>query len=91
MPDLVIHDIEREWLVLVEAVTSHGPVDPKRHEELHLLFAGSSAGLVLVTSFLDRRTMARYVSDIAWGTEVWIADSPTHLVHFNGERLLGPY
>ena len=76
---------------LIEAVTSHGPVDAKRHEELQALFAASSAGLVFVTSFLDRRTMSKYVSDISWETEVWVAESPTHLIHFNGERFLGPY
>ena len=91
MPDLVVHHIERDWLVLIEAVTSHGPVDAKRHEELQALFAGSTAGLVFVTSFLDRRTLARYLGEISWETEVWVAESPTHLIHFNGERFLGPY
>jgi adenine-specific DNA-methyltransferase len=91
MPDLVVHHVERGWLVLVEAVTSHGPVDPKRHEELHALFAESEAGLVFVTAFLDRRALAKYVGEISWETEVWVAESPTHLIHFNGERFLGPY
>lgn len=91
MPDLVVYYAEREWLVLIEAVTSHGPVDAKRHEELQGLFAESTAGLVFVTSFLDRRTLAKYVGDISWETEVWVADSPTHLIHFNGDRFLGPY
>lgn len=91
MPDLVVHYSERDWLVLIEAVTSHGPVNAKRHEELRVLFEGSAAGLVFVTSFLDRRTLAKYVGDIAWETEVWVAESPTHLIHFNGERFLGPY
>lgn len=91
MPDLVVHHVERGWLVLIEAVTSHGPVDPKRHEELHDLFAESTAGLVFVTAFLDRRAFAKYLGEISWETEVWVAESPTHLIHFNGERFLGPY
>lgn len=49
------------------------------------------AGLVLVTAFDDRATFTRYVSDIAWETDVWIAAAPTHLIHFNGERFVGPY
>ncbi len=28
--------------------------------------------------------------DVAWETEVWIADNPDHLVHFNGHKFLGP-
>jgi len=91
MPDVVVHYIEKNWLVLIEAVTSHGPVNPKRRRELNDLFADSNAGLVYVTAFLDRRTMMRYLDEISWETEVWIADSPTHLIHFNGERFLGPY
>lgn len=87
----VIHDSKRDWLILVEAVTSHGPADGKRHDELARLFAASSAGLVFVTAFPTRALMARYVSEIAWETEVWVADAPTHLIHFNGSRFLGPY
>lgn len=91
MPDVVLHHTERGWLVLVEAVTSHGPVDPKRHEELATLFAESTAGLVYVTAFLRRSDMAKYVSEISWETEVWVEESPSHLIHFDGKRFLGPY
>ena len=91
MPDVVFHYTERNWLLLVESVTSHGPVDAKRHSELVALFAGSTAGLVYVTAFPSRAVMARYVAAIAWETEVWVADAPTHLIHFNGTRFLGPY
>lgn len=91
MPDVVLYCAERNWLLLIESVTSHGPVDGKRHEELAQLFSGSSAGLVYVTAFPSRSLMARYVGEIAWETEVWVAEAPSHLIHFNGERFLGPY
>ncbi|MCK9419013.1 MAG: hypothetical protein M0R70_06520 [Nitrospirae bacterium] len=91
MPDVVVHHVEKDWLFLIEAVTSHGPVSPKRRQELKELFAGSKAGIVYVTAFLNRRTMIKYLYDIAWETVAWIAESPTHLIHFNGKRLLGPY
>ena len=91
MPDVVIHHVEKNWLVLIEAVTSHGPVNPKRRRELRELFSSSKVGLVFVTAFLKRRAMMKYLDDISWETEVWVAESPTHLIHFNGERFLGPY
>jgi hypothetical protein len=91
MPDVVLYYPENNWLILAESVTSHGPVNPKRHEELARLFELSTAGLVFVTAFPNRSTMGRYLGDIAWETEVWVADAPTHLIHFNGERFLGPY
>jgi hypothetical protein len=91
MPDVVLHYTAKNWLLLVESVTSHGPVDGKRHAELAQLFAGSIAGLVYVTAFPNRSIMGRYLAEIAWETEVWVADAPSHLIHFNGERFLGPY
>ena len=91
MPDVVLYYPERGWLLLVESVTSHGPVDSKRHEELARLFDEATPGLVYVTAFPNRSTMARYLPEIAWETEVWVADAPSHLIHFNGVRFLGPY
>jgi hypothetical protein len=91
MPDVVLFDPVRNWLILAESVTSHGPVDGKRHAELAKLFAASEVGLVYVTAFPNRSTMSRYLGEIAWETEVWVADARSHLIHFNGERFLGPY
>ncbi len=91
MPDVVLHCPDRNWLLLVESVTSHGPVDGKRHAELAKLFAGSKAGLVYVTAFPNRSIMSRYLGEIAWETEVWVADAPSHMIHFNGEKFLGPF
>ena len=91
MPDVIIYQPKKNWLVLIEAVTSHGPMNPKRREELKKLFEGCSAGLVFVTAFLTRKAMMEYLSEISWETEVWVAEAPSHLIHFNGERFLGPY
>ena len=47
--------------------------------------------MVYISAFPDKRTFARYAPDVAWETDVWVADNPTHMVHFNGSRFLGPY
>lgn len=91
MPDVLLHDVARDWLVCVEAYQSVGPMDAKRVDELRELFAGCEPGLVFVTAFLDRATFRKAVADVAWETEVWIRDAPTHMIHFNGQRFLGPY
>ena len=91
MPDVVLYFAKKEWLLLIESVTSHGPVDAKRHNELAALFVGAKPGVVYVTAFPDRSVMGRYLADISWETEVWCADAPSHLIHFDGERFLGPY
>lgn len=91
IPDLIIYQRDKNWLVLLEAAPKHGPVDAKRHAELQTLFAGCTAGLVFVSCFPTRQEMRKYLSEIAWETEVWCADHPTHMIHFDGERFLGPY
>lgn len=91
MPDVVLHYLDKNWLILIESVTSHGPVDGKRYSELAKLFAGSKIGIVYVTAFPNRAVMGKYLGEIAWETEVWVADAPSHLIHFNGIRFLGPY
>ena len=91
IPDVIVYHAARNWLVLIEAVTSAGPVDGKRRKELTELFSGCSAGLVFVTAFESRAKLRAFLPQIAWETEVWIADDPDHLIHFDGERFFSPY
>jgi hypothetical protein len=91
MPDAILYREDKNWLYLIESVTSVGPVDGKRHAELSHLFGKSKAGLVFVTAFPSRALMARFLTDLAWETEVWCSDNPDHLIHFNGDRFLGPH
>ena len=89
-PDAILYDTKRKWLFLIEAVTSHGPVSPKRQFELEKLFEKCKAGKVYVTAFLDFANYKKYANEIAWETEVWIAEMPSHMIHFNGDKFLGP-
>lgn len=91
LPDIVLFDAKKSWLFLVEAVTSHGPVNPKRHSEIEVMLAKCPAGRIYVTAFLDKATFRSYAADIAWETEVWVAEMPDHMIHFNGPKFLGPY
>jgi adenine-specific DNA-methyltransferase len=91
LPDVVLFCPKNNWLLLIESVTSHGPVDGKRHGELEKLFKKSKAGLVYVTAFPDRKIMGKYLGEISWETEVWVAEAPTHMIHFNGDKFLGPH
>ena len=91
MPDVVLWLSDKKWLVLVESVTSHGPVDSKRRIELAELFASAKGDKVYISAFPNKRIFARFAPDVAWETETWVADNPTHMVHFNGDKFLGPY
>ena len=91
LPDIVLYDAKKNWLFLIEAVTTHGPVSPKRHAEIETMLAECPAERVYVTAFLDKADFRKYAADIAWETEVWIAETPDHMIHFNGPKFLGPY
>jgi adenine-specific DNA-methyltransferase len=91
LPDIILYWAERQWLFLVEAVTTHGPVSPKRHREIESMLKDCRAERIYVTAFLNSKTFPRYAGDIAWETEVWIAETPDHMIHFNGPKFLGPY
>jgi hypothetical protein len=91
LPDVVVYDTKREWLFLIEAVTSHGPVSPKRWVELEKTMSTCKVGRVYVTAFPDTVEFRKNAADIAWETEVWISDQPDHMIHFNGDKFLGPY
>ena len=91
LPDVVAYSKKRNWLYLIEAVHSSGPISTIRLMELQKLTENCKADIVYVTAFLDRETFRKFVKDIAWETEAWIASAPDHLVHFNGDKFMGPY
>lgn len=90
LPDVIIYDKSKNWLFLIEAVTSHGPVSPKRIVELEEFLKDCKAGKIYVTAFPDFAEFRKHSSKIAWETEVWLADTPEHMIHFNGDRFMGP-
>jgi type II restriction enzyme len=90
LPDVLIFHQDRNWAFLIEAVTSHGPMTPKRVMELRVMFEDCEAGLVFVSAFPDFIEFRKHLKQIAWETEVWIAEIPDHMIHYNGDRFLGP-
>lgn len=91
MPDVVLYSGEKNWLYFVEAVTSVGPMDAKRMVELTEMTKNVNAGKIFVTAFLDLATCKRFLTSLAWETEVWVADNPDHMIHFDGDKLLEPH
>ena len=90
LPDVVLYDETRNWLFLVEAVTSHGPVSPTRMIDLESMLAACPAGAVYVSAFPDFGEFRKHMKNIAWETEVWLCEAPDHMIHYDGERFLGP-
>lgn len=91
LPDVVAYDASNNWIFLIEAVHSSGPMSEVRVLELKKMLAACTADLIFVTAFLTKKSYLRWAKDIAWETEAWIADSADHLIHFNGHKFLGPH
>ena len=91
LPDVIAYDAKRNWLFLIEAVYSSNPMNQLRHRILEGASKGCTAGIVYVSVFKDRKAFARWLPEISWETEVWLVESPDHMIHFNGDKFLGPY
>lgn len=91
LPDIVAYSKEKNLLFLIEAVHSSGPMSELRISALKDLLNDCPANIVFFTAFLDMKEFRKWLTQIAWETEVWIADIPHHLVHFNGCKFLEIY
>lgn len=87
LPDILLADLgpRHPMLVFIEVVATDGPVSRERKEALTQL--ASDAGfppeyVVFVTGYLDRSDAAfkKTVDTLAWGSFVWFASEPEHLV-----------
>ena len=90
MPDVVLYREDKDWIYFIESVTSVGPMDPKRILEITEMTKDVKAGKVFVTAFPDFKTYKKFSEELAWETEVWIAEMPEHMIHLNGDRFMGP-
>lgn len=91
LPDIVAFDPDTQWLYLIEAVTSHGPISEKRWQELKSMLSTCNVDPVFVTAFPNKTIFKKYAAEIAWETEVWLSENPEHMIHFNGDRFMGPH
>ncbi len=91
LPDVLAYDPVQDWLFVIEAVYSSNPISQLRHLDLRRLTENSTAKCAFVSAFQNMNTFARFSRDISWETDVWIVDEPDHMIHFDGERYLGPY
>lgn len=90
MPDVVLYRADKNWLYFIEAVDSVGPMSPERVIDIQRMTKNVNGGKIFVTAFLDFKKYKRFSEQLAWETEVWIAEMPDHMIHLNGDKFLGP-
>ena len=90
MPDVVLYCEDKDWIYFIEAVTSVGPIEPKRIKEIEKMTVKVKSGKIYITAFLDFKTFKKFSEVLAWETEVWISDMPEHMIHLDGDKFMGP-
>lgn len=90
LPDVILYHEENNWVFFIEAVTSVGPMTAERVYKIKKSCEKCNAGLVFVTAFQTKKKCKEKIMEIAWETEIWIADEPDHMIHLNGDRFMGP-
>ena len=91
LPDIVLYQPEKKWIYFIEVVTSVGCIDAIRKRNLEEMAKDSGCDFVFVTAFLNKKAYVKHINDLAWETEIWIADNPDHMIHLNGDKFLGPH
>jgi type II restriction enzyme len=91
LPDVIAYNATKNWLYLIEAFYSSGPMSEERIFELKKSLEKCSAELIFITAFISKGEFRKNVQNIGWESEVWTADNPDHMIHFNGDKFLGPY
>lgn len=90
LPDVVLYDKEKDWVYFIEAVTSVGPMSAERVYRLKKSCEKCNSGLIFVTAFSTMKKCKEKIMDLAWDTEIWVAEEPDHMIHLNGDRFIGP-
>lgn len=90
LPDVILYQEDKKWLYFIEAVTSVGPISPKRILEINEMTKECELGKIYITAFIDMKTFKKFAEDLAWETEVWLSEMPDHMIHLNGDKFVGP-
>lgn len=90
-PDVIAYDGDKGWLFLVEACNSEGVFDERRRSRLADLLGPRFPNMIFITCFNSRNEMKQWLPQLAWETEVWVADDPDHMIHLDGAKYLSPY
>lgn len=90
LPDLIAYDESNNRILFVEAYFSGGAFTIDKVNKIKALCQcqeGTEAAFI--TAFDTTKKMLKAYSEIAWDTEIWVAEEPTHLLHKNGDKFVG--
>lgn len=90
LPDIIIYDSQENCVIFIEAYHSTGPFTLDRVNAIKALcHCREGMEAAFITAFDTTTKMLKHYKEVAWDTEIWSADEPTHLVHKNGDKFIG--
>jgi hypothetical protein len=85
LPDIILFSEPESHVVIVEAVSTSGPVNSLRLDQLKKFTKGPRKlryKISYISAFPSRSIFRRFVEQISWGSSVWIENEPHNIVHF---------
>lgn len=90
LPDIILYDGINQRVLFVEAYSSTGEFNIDRVDFVKsCLNCPSSTEVAFVTAFHNTKKMLSVYHKIAWDTDIWVAEDPTHMTHKNGDKFIG--
>lgn len=90
LPDIILYEQSAKRIIFIEAYHSTGPFTLDRVNAIKALCdCEDGTEAAFITAFDSTAKMLKNYKDVAWDTEMWAADEPTHLVHKNGDKFIG--
>ena len=90
LPDIIAYDTQENRVIFIEAYHSTGPFTLDRVNSLKgLCNCKPGTEAAFITAFDTTSKMLKHYKEVAWDTEIWSADEPTHLLHKNGDKFIG--
>lgn len=91
LPDIILYERTYNWIIFVEAYTSTGEITIERKKKLleYCSECDKSIEIIFVTAFSTMNKCKEKLLTIAWDTEIWISEEPTHMIHKNGDKFIG--
>lgn len=86
--DAAFYSSSRKLLCLFMYAEVSGPITEKEKIKIEESLRPSGVASVLVSVFSSRADFSQVADQIAWGTKVWIATEPEHMIHYDDKPVI---
>ena len=90
IPDIILYDEKHNRILFIEAYNSVGEFTYDRVKDiLACCHCKPGTEVAFITAFATMKKALQVINNIAWDTDIWVAEYETHLIHKNGDKFIG--